>query len=461
MRLASRNEFDSDSWKVYDYIVRHFIATISRDCKFITTTIRFTIGTENFSTSSKTLVSPGYTAIMHWQALPKNELAAPQFDVDEELPFQVRLVECQTGPPEHLTESELITLMEKHGIGTDASIPVHINNICQRNYVSVNSGRRLVPTTLGIVLVHGYQKIDPELVLPTMRSAVEKQLTLIAQGKADFDSVLRHTVEIFKLKFLYFVKNIEGMDQLFEVSFSPLAASGKAQSRCGKCRRYMKCIMSKPSRLHCSQCDETYSLPQNGNIRSYKELKCPLDEFELLTWSTGARGKSFPLCPYCYNHPPFRDMKKGSGCNSCTHPNCMHSFAVNGISACVECEGVLVLDPSSGPKWKMVCNKCDVIIHLFDEAHKVTVEESTCECGAQMVTVEYKPDKSKLSNGATEMTGCVFCTPEFLLLVEKHRAVASRPVAIGKSTRGRGRARAKGKPRQPKDKMAQLAAYFV
>ena len=36
---------------------------------------------------------------------------------------------------------------------------MHINNICQRNYVQVTSGRRLVPTTLGIVLVHGYQKV--------------------------------------------------------------------------------------------------------------------------------------------------------------------------------------------------------------------------------------------------------------------------------------------------------------
>ena len=262
---------------------------------------------------------------------------------------------------------------------------------CFRNYVKIESGRRLEPTNLGIVLVHGYLKIDPDLVRPTMRSAVEKQLDLIAHGKADFQSVLRHTLEVFKMKFLYFVKNVEGMDQLFEVSFSSLADSGRPFSRCGKCRRYMKLVEAKPKRLFCSTCDETYNVPQqNGNLKLHQELKCPLDDFELIYFTAGAQGKSFVFCPYCYSNPPFPDMGKGSPCSACIHPTCSHGLNRLGVSGCVECDqGILVLDPASIPKWKLVCNKCDVIVRIFDDAAKITVNaaESCPDCEAQLLKV--------------------------------------------------------------------------
>ncbi|MCI4392818.1 hypothetical protein PGIGA_G00150460 [Pangasianodon gigas] len=469
MRAATESELGSDGWRLYEYITRHFIATVSHDCKYLQTTIAFQIGTEGFSCTGKTLISAGFTEVMPWQGIALEE-ALPScekgdvFTVDE-----IKLLEKQTSPPDYLTEAELITLMEKHGIGTDASIPVHINNICQRNYVTVENGRKLKPTNLGIVLVHGYYKIDAELVLPTIRSAVEKQLNLIALGKANFHQVLQHTLDIFKRKFHYFVDSIAGMDELMEVSFSPIAATGKPFSRCGKCHRFMKYIQAKPSRLHCSHCDETYSLPQNGAIKLYKELRCPLDEFELVLWTSGSRGKSYPLCPYCFSNPPFRDMKKGMGCNECTHPSCPHSLNSLGIGQCVECEtGVLVFDPTSGPKWRMACNKCSVVVHFFEQAHKVQVSQESCEsCEASLVMVDFHKARTPLAGGETQHTGCVFCDPIFQDLVElKHAAMRHPMHRGGGARRGRGRGRGRrpggrGNPKKPKDKMAALAAYFV
>ena len=93
--------------------------------------------------------------------------------------------EKMTTAPGFLTESELIGMMEKHGIGTDASIPTHIENIQKRNYVRLESGRRLVPNKLGLVLVQGYHQIDSSLVLPRIRADIEGQCNLIAQGEME------------------------------------------------------------------------------------------------------------------------------------------------------------------------------------------------------------------------------------------------------------------------------------
>ncbi|KAB7499440.1 DNA topoisomerase 3-beta-1 [Armadillidium nasatum] len=420
MKAAEMNHLDHDSWRLYEYIVKHFVGTV-----------------------------------MTWLSLEDEVI--PNLKKGDELTIvEVKLIEKQTSPPDYLTESELITLMEKHGIGTDASIPVHINNIGQRNYVTVTTGRKLMPTNLGIVLVHGYQKIDPELVLPTMRSAVEEQLNLIALGKAQFESVLLHTLEIFLLKFQYFVKNICRMDELFEVSFSPLSAAGRPLSRCGKCRRYLKLVETKPIRLHCVNCDDTYSVPPNGMIREFMENKCPLDDFQLLTWSGGSKGKSYIFCPYCYNNSPFSSMPKASGCNSCLHPSCSFSRDNTGVSVCMECpNGLLVLDPSSGPKWRIGCNRCDVIINLFDKASKVQVLPDVCEeCGSQFLSVEYKEGKSKLKDDNLGASGCIFCSPILLPLVEKHRASAMSSNKFrgrgrgGRSSSRGGRGRTRGRGRR-------------
>ncbi|CEG78805.1 Putative DNA topoisomerase [Rhizopus microsporus] len=447
-RVALEGELHGDTWRVYDFVSRNFIGSISSGLKYVTTTITFSIGQEEFHCKGSRVASLGFASVMHWMG--RTDEYIPEFKKGDILDIEsVSLSEGKTSPPDYLTESELIGLMEHHGIGTDASIPTHINNICQRNYVQVSgASRRLIPTNLGIVLIHGYQKIDPELSLPTMRSDMEQQLNLIASGKASHKEVLVHFLKMFEKKFEYFIKSINSMDELFEATFSPLAATGRPLSKCGKCKRYMKYIALKPNRLHCSTCDETYSLPLNGTIKLYKELRCPLDDFELVLYSTGSKGTGYPICPYCYNHPPFENFKKGMSCNHCPHPTCPHSMVTNAICPCPEsekedfpCKGSLILDATSAPRWKLSCNECNIVSSFVDIVKNVSiVKNNLCECDSVLVKIEFRENQNK-----EPLVGCIMCDSEIETLLTTRFA--------RKNVRSRFKGRRRGKGRRGKRRL--------
>jgi DNA topoisomerase-3 len=113
MKSANRSDFDGDTWRVYDFIVRYFLGTLSKDLKYRSTTTRFVIDDEVFTNTSNVLIDAGFTKVCTWQAFGKNELCSP-FNKGDRVPIKdVKLVESQTGPPAYLTEADLITLMEK------------------------------------------------------------------------------------------------------------------------------------------------------------------------------------------------------------------------------------------------------------------------------------------------------------------------------------------------------------
>lgn len=84
----------------------------------------------------------------------------PRFTVGETLmPTGLYLDESKTTPPKLLTEPDLIGLMDKHGIGTDATIADHIAKIQDRKYAVVQNGE-FRPTKLGEALVAGVNCFD-------------------------------------------------------------------------------------------------------------------------------------------------------------------------------------------------------------------------------------------------------------------------------------------------------------
>lgn len=232
----------------------------------------------------------------------------------------------------------------------------------------------------------------------------------------------------------------------------------------------MKIIRTKPQRLFCPTCNETYTLPQRGTIKLYKEIKCPLDDFELVLFSlgnsVGYQGMSTPLCPQCYNNPPFEDYKGTMTCIQCRNTSCVHSMVNNAIceyiliyyylfiiNSCpeiineVRCQGKLVLDTNSKPNWKLNCNTCNLLITFKCPIHDISISGKCEDCGCKMVTIEFHKDHSPLEEGKTTYFGCLICD-DFLNSITETVAGRSTHASMRRGGgRGRGRGRRGGRGR--------------
>ena len=243
--------------------------------------------------------------------------------------------------------------MERHGIGTDRTIPTHINNVEKRKYVEVRSGGKS-PTDLGDVR-QVYRAIDPELASPTIRSRVEEQLDLVASGEAEHASVVAHVLRQFAEKYANFVGAADRMD----------APRGELRSRLGRGTNVQQVRPMRPiphprrrrKRLYCAAEEETFELPQ-GLVKLYNGRECGVCGFELLLSAQGDR--VYPLCPYCHNHPPFPGgpTREASWAGARTPPEHPEVDRLR-VCPCPECDpslgACLIIEPVGGPRWKLVC----------------------------------------------------------------------------------------------------------
>ncbi|KAL3089882.1 hypothetical protein niasHT_022514 [Heterodera trifolii] len=251
----------ADAHALYKQIAHHFLATLMRPCKYLLKSVIFDIGGEQFLCQSRKVEDAGFTKVLAWLAVPESNTKAmnalSKLSIGDKLRIkQLKLIGRTSVRPEHLTEAELITLMEDHGIGTDASIPVHVENICQREFVTVaTKQRRLVPTPLGTALLHGYQRVDPDLVVPTSRAQMERKLEQIAQGTADTETLRKETLDFYLDKFCNFEQRIGDVeDQIRAEIFDP----AKPFRHCFMCGREMLLVVAvfheRTQQLICPNC---------------------------------------------------------------------------------------------------------------------------------------------------------------------------------------------------------------
>jgi DNA topoisomerase-3 len=181
-KFVNPNSLESQEHRrVYDLIVRHFLGSCSNDALGNETRVSITISSEYFRANGLVITQRNYLEIYTYDSWTGRKL--PNFSANDEfIPHALEMVEGRTSPPSPLTEEELISLMYKNGIGTDATIPSHIETIQSRGY-AIKQGRYFHGSDLGIALLDGYVRMGMSaLSEPGLRAEMENGMQEISRG---------------------------------------------------------------------------------------------------------------------------------------------------------------------------------------------------------------------------------------------------------------------------------------
>lgn len=195
-----------DQSKVYDAIVRRFIAVFYPDCKVAKTQVDAEVAEVKFVAKGKEIIDEGWRVLFPKKkksVLEENdekkgdeENLLPSFAVGESGPHQPNFVEKVTKPPKNYTEASLLRametagkqvdddelreLMKANGIGRPSTRANIIETLFRRKYAQRRK-KQVIPTEVGIQLIGTIQ--NQLLKSAELTGQWEKQLKDIENGE--------------------------------------------------------------------------------------------------------------------------------------------------------------------------------------------------------------------------------------------------------------------------------------
>jgi DNA topoisomerase IA len=217
--------------KIWEYVARRFYANAyAEDAVQQTQKAAIKIADVSFFADGRMVVKPGY--MLYYPYFKPADQPVPQMRPGQVLTVvEVRLVEGETKPPPRLDEAELLRLMEKNGIGTDATRATYPSLIVERRYAS-RQGGRYRPTLLGLKLVESLEKTDRRLVTPDTRKMVEQYMEALERGEAKLEECLETSLKTYgELLRLCRQRALEIGKHLAEAYMAETKAEGRKRDR--------------------------------------------------------------------------------------------------------------------------------------------------------------------------------------------------------------------------------------
>jgi DNA topoisomerase-1 len=261
---ASKGALRDDQWKIYQLVVRRFLATLSAQAKTLRTTVRLESGGEPLISGGTVVTEEGWLGIYPYGRRPDEEM--PSLSEGQEVEVtRAEILAKETQPPARYGQGRLIRLMEDLGLGTKATRPSIIQNLYDRGYVHDDP---LIPTETGIAVAKALKDFASEIATHEMTAELEKNMDEISEGKVSKDSVVDRSRDV--------LRRVYGNLESSQEEFADIVRSGiREDSVLGTCPNCGKNLIVRRNRKSgkrfagCEgypECRVTYSLPPRGEI---------------------------------------------------------------------------------------------------------------------------------------------------------------------------------------------------
>jgi len=294
---TSREKMGTEDWKIYELVVRRFLATLSDPARWEDTEAKIELGGEILEAKGRELKEWGFLAVYPYQK--KEEWIIPTLKAGEKVKVeQIEIVEKETKPPNRISQAGLIKKMEDLGLGTKSTRHEIIGKLYERAYVQDNPVK---PTEKAFALIDSLETYAVMITKPEMTKTLEVEMDEISEGKRTKRDVVDDSREMLRAVFKEMTQNKEQIVKSLKEAIRVDTILG----RCPECGSELFLASSPRGKrfvgcLNYPTCTFSLPLPKSGRVL-VTTASCDKHPF-LFKLRIVKRGMKRPWdfgCPYC------------------------------------------------------------------------------------------------------------------------------------------------------------------
>ena len=300
--VAPRQKLSGLEFKVYDLIVKRFLATFGDPSVGRHTDVSINVNGRIFKAEGRAPVYEGWMAFYKpYVRLEQHEL--PELKRDDLVKnLGAEMEEKFTQPPYRYNQASLLSKMEEEKIGTKATRADIIATLFKRNYIaSVRGGIEV--TGLGFAVIDSMRVFVPAIVSTGLTKSMEEQLELVEKGSADSVSVIEHSADKLIESLAAFREKETNIGERIGDAASADSVKVATIGPCPVCKkgqlRTIRSYKTKKRFVGCSNysagCKAIAPLPQKGLIRTTGKA-CPECSWPIIGVAFARRAKQWRIC---------------------------------------------------------------------------------------------------------------------------------------------------------------------